>query len=77
MVRAVNTEMQRTLLPRLDYKEGRAIRTYIWYREGDYVIVLEKRQLRIGTIAFLITAHYVESEGRKRQLFTKYANREP
>ena len=60
-----------------DYKEGDgAIRTYVWYRDGDYVIVLERRQFRIGTIAFLITAYYVESEGRKRQLWTKYSNRE-
>jgi len=59
-----------------DFKEGNGvIRTYIWYRAGDYVIVLEKKQQRGGLIAFLVTAHHIEREGRRRSLEAKYQKR--
>jgi len=60
-----------------DYREGSgAIRTYIWYQGGDYIIVLEKRPHRFGIIAFLVTAHYIEGGGTRRRLQAKYAKRE-
>ena len=61
-----------------DYREGSGvIRTYIWYQAGNYIVVLEKRQHRAGVIAFLVTAHYVEGAGRRRNLQAKYDKREP
>jgi hypothetical protein len=61
-----------------DYKEARGkIRTYLWLENWDYVIVLEKRQLRGGrNIAFLITAFYVEGKSTKKSLQRKYEKRE-
>jgi hypothetical protein len=60
-----------------DHKEGDgSIRTYIWYEQGDYLVVLQKRPHRLGQVAFLITAHYIEGDGRRRNLRRKYAKRE-
>jgi len=59
-----------------DYEEpnGRA-RTYLWLRDWDYVIVLEKRSQRLGEIAFLVTAYHVDGESRRRNLSARYAKR--
>jgi len=51
------------------------LRTYLWLESFDYVIVLEKRNLRIGIIAFLITAYHVDGAWIRSQLLKKYANR--
>ena len=59
-----------------DYKEGKRIRTYVWLENFDYVIILEKRKHRIGRVAFLITAFYVERPSRRRDLEKKYMKRE-
>lgn len=55
-----------------DYKEGRHLRTYVWLENFDYVIVLEKKKQRIGRVAFLITAFYVDRASRKRNLEKKF-----
>jgi hypothetical protein len=59
------------------YKEAKGkIRMYLWLENWDYVIVLEKRQLRVGrNIAFLITAFYVEGESTRKSLRRKYQSR--
>ena len=60
-----------------DYKEARGIvRTYIWLEQWDYAIVLEKRELRIGVVAFLITAFYIEEKWSRRKLQNKFIKRE-
>jgi len=59
-----------------DYREAKGrIRTYLWLESFDYVVILEKRKQRIGMVAFLITAFYVEGESRKRSLTSKYSKR--
>ena len=60
-----------------DYREAPGmIRTYLWLEHWDYVIVIEKRQLRGGPkVAFLITAFYVEGKSTKRRLQSKYERR--
>jgi len=58
-----------------DWRDGKGrIRTHIWLEEWDYVIILEKR--RDGRAALLITAYYVEGERTRKQLQSKYNNRE-
>ena len=59
-----------------DHKEGRT-RTYVWLEHWDYVIVLEKRKQRIGEIAFLITAFFVDGDSSRRNLRRKYQARRP
>jgi hypothetical protein len=51
------------------------LRTYVWLEAWDYVIILEKRQQRIGEVAFLITAFYVDGDSRRRNLRAKYEKR--
>ncbi len=57
-----------------DYEEARRkIRTYVCLENWDYIVILEKRNLRGGrTIAFLITAFYVEGNSTRRKLQRKY-----
>jgi hypothetical protein len=59
-----------------DYLEGIGrLRTYLWLEEWNYVIVLEKRKLEKGEIAFLVTAFYVDGESSRRNLRKKYHRR--
>ncbi len=60
-----------------DSRESRnRLRTYLWLEQWDYVIVLEKRQQRIGEVAFLITAFHVGGSSTRRKLQAKYDKRE-
>ena len=54
-----------------DYQEGRRIRTYVWLKDHDYVIVLERRRQNIGLVAFLITAYHVDGPSRRKSLERK------
>ncbi|MGI5818077.1 MAG: hypothetical protein ACOX9R_08260 [Armatimonadota bacterium] len=57
-----------------NYKEGRGnIRTYIWLRAWDYCVVLEKKEMRRGPVAFLVTAYSAENSSWTLQ--RKYNNR--
>ena len=59
-----------------DYQEAKGkIRTYLWLESWDYVIILEKRKRRIGTIAFLITAFHVDGNSRRKNLRGKHSKK--
>ena len=59
-----------------DYEEGRGrVRTYVWLRDHDYLVVLEKRQKRIGLVAFLVTAFHIDGPGKRADLERKMAKR--
>lgn len=58
-----------------DSLEGRHKRTYVWLKNHDYVIVLEKRRQKIGQVAFLITAYHVDGRNRRKSLGRKYNER--
>ena len=59
-----------------DYKEStRRIRTYLWIKDYDYVIILEKKFMRKGEIAFLVTAFHVGGDFKRRDLSEKYQKR--
>lgn len=59
-----------------DYEEGRGrVRTYVWLRAQDYVVILQKQQKRFGMIAFLITAFHVDGSGTRADLERKLARR--
>jgi hypothetical protein len=60
-----------------DFREpSRRLRTYVWLKDWDYVIVLEKRQQRIGQVAYLITAFHVGGDSTRKSLQSKYERRE-
>ena len=59
-----------------DYEErDRRIRTYLWLEPHDYVVILEKKTMRTGTIAFLVTAFHVDGKQRREDLERKYQKR--
>ena len=56
-----------------EYHEGSgAVRTYIWYEGGDFAVVLEP--LSRGAVR-LITAFYIQSDMRRKEMKSKYARR--
>jgi hypothetical protein len=55
----------------------RRIRTRLWLREHDYVVVLERRLMRVGEVMFVVTAFYVEGESTRRDLRKRFAKRLP
>jgi hypothetical protein len=59
-----------------DYKESDgSIRTYVWLEQWDYVVILEKRQMRLGEVAFLITAYHVSGSSSRKKHAMKYDQR--
>jgi len=60
------------------YREGDGrVRSYAWLESGDYVVVLEAKQKRIGLVAYMITAYHIDGSSRRRNLQRRYENREP
>ena len=62
---------------KINTEEGGKINTYVWLEQMDYVIILRKRQQRIGEVAFLITAYHVDGPSRRRTLRRKHERRCP
>ena len=61
-----------------NYLEGKGkIHTYIWLERFDYVIILKRREQRIGIVYFLVTAFHVDGARKRNQLQRKFENREP
>lgn len=56
-----------------DHRERGGVRTYLWLREFDYVIVLQKRPRK--RIAVLVTAFHVTGASSRRGLEHKYERR--
>lgn len=54
-----------------DYEEGnRRLRRYVWLKDDDYVVVLEHK----GDRLFLVTAYFIDYEGKRRQLERRAKN---
>lgn len=59
-----------------DFREGNGkIRTYLWIEQWDYLVILEKRTVKLGEIAFLITAYHIGGNSTRRNLTRKYEQR--
>ena len=56
-------------------KYGPAVRTYVWLKDHDYVVVLERRQKPKGDVFMLITSFYVDFEAKRRDLQSRYERR--
>ena len=55
-----------------DYEEAkRRIRTYLWLKDMDYLVILEKR----NRIFYVVTAYYADGDSTRRSLERKYAQR--
>jgi hypothetical protein len=60
-----------------DYLEGDGkIGTYLWLRDFDYVVILEKKPTRsYGDVYWLVTAYVLDGPDRRRAMQRKYDNR--
>jgi len=60
-----------------DYDHGRKnVRTYLWLRDHDYVIVMQRRENKKGFVSFvLVTAYHVDGPRSRRKLEASFANR--
>jgi len=57
-----------------NYKEGKSkegIRTYVWLENYDYALILQRKK----TVFYWVTAFYVRSNWKRRDLQQKYENR--
>ena len=64
-----------------DYKEGRGdIKTYIWFEEQDYVIILQKREIsyygNLLDVYYVVTAYHIDGASQRRSFERKYHSRE-
>jgi hypothetical protein len=50
---------------------------YLWYEDGDYVVILEEKVMRRGRVYFLTTAYHVDGNSQRRSLNQKYEKKEP
>jgi hypothetical protein len=65
---------ERTEIRVFDYDHGTkdiGVRRYLWLAKYDYVLVLQRKKKTL----FWITAYYVDSEGRRRDLSRRYGKR--
>jgi hypothetical protein len=59
-----------------DYEEGNSTRrTYVWLKDRDYVVLLDKKCVGKRNVAFLITAYYVGGSSTRANLTRKYEAR--
>ncbi len=58
-----------------DYEEKRQVRTYLWLRDFDYVVVLRRLEKRFGPVMWLVTAYTVDGKSTRNKLRKKYENR--
>lgn len=59
-----------------EFREAKnRINIYIWLEHFDYVIIFQKKKFKLGFVAFLITAFYVDGNSKRRNLRDKYENR--
>ena len=56
-----------------DYEEddGR-VRTYVWLELHDYVVILEKKAKRVGSVVFLVTAFHVDGKQKREDLQRRF-----
>jgi hypothetical protein len=56
-----------------DYLENNdKVRTYIWLKNLDYIVIIEKKKEKF---AILISAHYIDGEGSRNKYQTKFDHR--
>lgn len=56
-------------------RRGKAVRSYIWIKEFDFAVILERQTKRFGDVYLLITSFYIDHEGKRRDLQGRYDRR--
>lgn len=55
--------------------KGKVVRTYLWLKNHDYVVILERQKKDKGDVFMLITSFYSDYEGKRRDLQSRYERR--
>lgn len=58
-----------------ELKQGKVIRTYLWLKHLDYVVILERQEKERGAIYMLITTFLVDAPGKHANLESRYERR--
>lgn len=58
-----------------DTRRGMVIRSYVWLKEHDFVVILERQEKRRGDVFMLITSFHVDYEGKRIDLKSRYERR--
>ena len=56
-------------------KRGPTVRTYVWLKDHDFVVILEKKEQPKGAVFMLITSFEVRYEDKRRDLEGRYERR--
>ena len=56
-------------------KGASVIRTYLWLKNHDYVVILERQPKDKGDVFMLITSFYLDHEAKRRDLQSRYERR--
>ena len=56
-------------------RKGKVTRTYLWLKEWDYALVLERQEKARGDIFMLITAFLVDNQAKRFDLESRYNRR--
>jgi hypothetical protein len=56
-------------------KKGTVVRTYLWLKQWDYAVVLERQEKSRGAIFMLITAFPVDIASKRIDLESRYNRR--
>lgn len=55
-----------------EYQEFNKVYSYLWLYHLDYLAVFIKRRQNFGDVYFLISAHYIDGNRKRRQLEKKF-----
>ena len=54
---------------------GKAVRTYVWLENHDYVVIIERQKKDRGDVFMLITSFHLDFDGTRRDLQSRYERR--
>lgn len=58
-----------------ELKQGKVVRTYLWLKHLDYMVILERQKKERGDIFMLITTFLVDAPGKHANLESRYQRR--
>lgn len=56
-------------------RRGKVVRTYLWLKDFDYAVILERQSREKGDIFMLITTFLVDAPGKEEDLESRYNRR--
>ncbi len=56
-------------------RRGKVVRTYLWLKEFDYTVILERQTTNRGDAFMLITTFLIDAPGKKANMESRYSRR--